>query len=197
MKIEIFLVIIAQLVSSHFGFLRFFSIFHKYQRLVYQNDKSHANSIISDDENRLLQMDKYSKRVKQRNEMPLSQRWYKAKQQHLSKNQKRIINSLWPIYGIDLAYNTSIEQNIDNYYNSLNFTVEKKDRHIILDVGFGSGESLIHSSRMAVPGKSVLVIGCEIHRASLASALDRISRQPPPSNVRLIRSDFTRLLEGC
>jgi hypothetical protein len=56
-------------------------------------------------------------RHKKRNEMPLSQRWYKARQQHLSKAQKLILRSLWSSYGITLHYGETIDAHLSAFFD--------------------------------------------------------------------------------
>ena len=81
-------------------------------------------------------LEKYQKRTKRRSEMPLSQKWYKAKQRHMTKNQKRALHSLWPVFGIDLKYNTTLKLSdyLEPQFSDKNY--------VTLDIGFGRGESL-------------------------------------------------------
>ena len=134
--------------------------------------------------------------------MPLSQKWYKAKQQHVSKAQKRSISTLWPKYGIDLKYNHSIDYNelwpVENEEEEDKMRGEKK--HVSLDIGFGKGDSIIYSAiKSTVDDKTTCkntryFLGCEIHRAGIANTLQRIA-DTGLENVRIIRSDVILLLE--
>ena len=114
-------------------------------------------------------------------EMPLSQRWYKAKQQHISKAQKRALHDLWDFYGLDLKFGNILE--VENIFFP-------PSNHTILDIGFGAGDSIIG---MASAHPSINYIGCEIHRAGLASALQKIMLLNL-TNIRLIRADVSMLL---
>jgi tRNA (guanine-N7-)-methyltransferase len=108
--------------------------------------------------------------------MPLSQRWYKAKQQHVSKHQKRSLHDLWPIYGIDLKYNQ---------------TLSLDEGEVCLDIGFGSGDSLLFSA-MQHPERQH--IGCEIHRAGIAQALFSLHNNSN-TNTKIIRADVSLLMK--
>lgn len=168
-------------------------------------------------------------RQKRRNEMPLSQRWYKAQQQHVSKAQKKVLRELWPIFGIDLVFNETIDGSFKSFYGEIyikpveicilpvpsQFYTAGSDSYIVLDIGFGTGESICQMANRVENSKK-LFIGCEIYRAGLASAL-ALTRQKIDSqfatqiefplssaikrclqestNIRLIRADATLLFE--
>lgn len=116
-------------------------------------------------------------------EMPYSQKWYKSKQQHLSRNQKKILTELWPVYGIDLKFNKSFDPskflNHSSNYNQ-----------ILLDIGFGSGESILEFSKS---NPQVLCIGVEIHKAGISKLLQKIYSYNI-TNIRIVRADVTLLL---
>lgn len=120
-------------------------------------------------------------RRRRKHSTPLTQRWYRGQQQHLSKKQKAVTRLLWPTYGLMLRYNESL--------NSLLDPIVGHETSIVLDIGFGSGESL--TSIASDP--QALVVGCELHRASLAKALDAI-HSLDLRNVRLYRGDAGLLL---
>jgi len=143
-------------------------------------------------------------RLKRRNEMPLSQRWYKARQQHISKSQKKALRELWPIYGIDLKFNKTIDIHLNDFFNKRNTST-----YIVLDIGFGNGESTCGMAGMST-NTDKLFIGCEIYRAGLANALLTITAPlahhhnetehcisaAAIDNIRLIRADVTILFES-
>lgn len=136
------------------------------------------------------QLEKRQRKIKRKLEMPLSQKWYKAKQQHLSKNQKRALRELWPIYGIDLKYNTSLDLP-SAFLSSADINL-RSDDYYVLDVGFGLGESLVG---MAENNSNKYYLGCEIHKAGLASALQKTNGSAL-INVKVVRCDATVLLES-
>lgn len=141
------------------------------------------NMVISSKEDMILKRHRQNEKSQSK---PLSQRWYRNKQQNISPNQKRLISRLWPHYGIDLSYNTSlIFSSIFLIHN--NGTTLK----VVLDIGFGLGDSLVG---MALNGAgSRQYIGCEIHRAGIASALQKIEGTQL-NNTRIIRADAHQLL---
>lgn len=151
-------------------------------------DESSSFTASSLDSARHLQMMRYLRRTKRRNEMPLSQSWYKFRQKNISKNQKRAYASLWPLYGIDLTFNTTLRL-ADMF--GLNDTVDV-DPYVVLEIGFGSGESLV---RIAADNPQKYYIGCEIHRASIANTLI-LMNQSCVRNIRLVRCDATVLFES-
>mmetsp|Transcript_24492 Transcript_24492/g.40834 ORF Transcript_24492/g.40834 Transcript_24492/m.40834 type:complete len:371 (+) Transcript_24492:114-1226(+) len=169
---------------------------------------------IEPDKVRQVEMEKRMKRMKRRNEMPLSQSWYKSRQQQISKKQKKALASLWPSHGIDLKYNTTL-----NFHPLFNHTTGMKElfrpslpvvpdtfsdttvtqktlddsrQCVVLDIGFGNGESIVEMAKR-FPFK--LYIGCEIHRAGIAATLISIN-DSELQNIKLIRSDVTVLLEN-
>lgn len=165
------------------------------QKLIFMESESYDNSdesiafaANSMDSARQLQMMRHLRRIKRRNEMPLSQSWYKFRQKHISKNQKRAYASLWPLYGIDLTFNTTIK--VADMFG-FNDTADV-DPYVVLEIGFGSGESLV---RIAADNPLKYYIGCEIHRASIASTL-MLMNQSSVTNIRLVRCDATVLLES-
>lgn len=117
-------------------------------------------------------------------ESPLSQAWYKAKQRNISSNQKKVLRDHWVDYGVDLKYGEVLD--IQALFDSENW------KPVILDIGFGMGESIVH---MASNDPERGYLGVEIHRAGVAQCLGEIVRNKL-SNVRLIRADVTMLLEN-
>eukprot|EP01038_Epipyxis_sp_PR26KG_P009109 gene9109-12284_t len=149
-----------------------------------------------------LNYDKYLRKIKRRNEMPLSQKWYKNKQTNLSKRQKMILSTYWNEYGITLQYGRKLTINCLSASDNLSkneilqeknhkFSDKLVNKKIILDIGFGTGDSIIN---MASNNPNNLYIGCEIHRPGIASTLSRI-KELNLKNVKLIRSDATILFE--
>lgn len=63
-------------------------------------------------------------------------------------------------------------------------------RRTVLDIGFGSGDSIIG---MACADPEALFIGVELHKASIASTLQQIHAQNL-NNVKVLRCDAARLL---
>ena len=125
-------------------------------------------------------------KVTQSRSSPLSQSWYKAKQQHVSSAQKKAISTYWNISGITLKYNETLR---------LDCIFQKKYEHFVLDIGFGLGDSCIYmAERNPLSG----YLGVEIHRSGIGSALIKIHSSDRPcdySNIRVVRSDVAMLLD--
>ena len=96
---------------------------------------------------------------------PRARGWYKKKHRPISKGQKRAIQRTWGAFGIDLPFGCVLD--LDSYM--LHPSGEAPRPHTILNVGFGKGEDLVHMSGTL---GDALFLGVEIHRASLASALE-------------------------
>lgn len=118
---------------------------------------------------------------------PLAQSWYKHKQQHLSKNQKVILRELWPQYGITLRHGCIL-------IRSIVFPDIKEHDQLILDIGFGNGDSSIGMASLPSDDHNkCYIIGCEIHKAGLANALSKLQASSI-ENVKVIRSEVFSLL---
>lgn len=111
---------------------------------------------------------------------PLSQKWYRDRQRKISPNLKKIYNTYWPIYGLDLEYGTII--NID------------KDLYTVLDIGFGTGESIIGMFKQSPHS---LFIGIEIYRAGIATAIKQLieSGLQNTDKIKFVRRDVTHFME--
>lgn len=114
---------------------------------------------------------------------PYSQKWYRDKQQFISKKQKELLRQNWPYLGIHLTYNTTV--NFTQHFN-------RSYDNITLDIGFGTGESIVFNAQN---NKHNAIVGCELHRASIAATIEKVTEQQL-DNVRLIRADATLLLEN-
>ena len=87
---------------------------------------------------------------------PLSQRWYREKQRHISPNLKKVYNTNWERYGIELEYGKKI--NLSEIASTIS------QPYTVLDVGFGTGDSIVG---MCAQSSDILFIGCEIYRAGM------------------------------
>ena len=116
---------------------------------------------------------------------PLTQKWYRDKQLHVSRAQKRAIQLHWSTVGIHLDFGRVL---------NLTTCFGRPFERYVLDIGFGSGESLVG---MAQRHRSTGFLGCEIHRAGIGSALIKMhgDDSDPLENIRLIRSEVAVLLE--
>lgn len=115
---------------------------------------------------------------------PLSQKWYKDKQQHVSKAQKEATKRNWNKRGIDLVYGQKI--NPKHLFPGLSSPPDA----VVLDIGFGKGDSIIN---MARENPNSVYIGCEIHRSGIGSAFLKME-ELNVTNVKLVRADVSNLL---
>ena len=106
-------------------------------------------------------------------------RWfpsYLRNRGHLSKAQRRNLRNLWEKYGITLKHQSVITL--------------PEDRPIILEIGFGQGEHLLHHSSLK---PNSLFLGVEVHKPAIASVIHLID-QNHHMNIKLVRSDALVLL---
>ena len=136
-------------------------------------------------------IERRQRKDEEKKRMPLSQAWYKAKQINLSKNQKRLMNDLFPIHGIVLQYGEplSLEKKIPEIQSS-----DENNQIVTLDIGFGMGDSIVGMALNHREELNHVFIGCEIHKAGIASVLGKI-QEFELSTIKLIRADISMLLE--
>jgi tRNA (guanine-N7-)-methyltransferase len=136
----------------------------------------------------LGKLTRYLPRRKRSLQTPLSQSWYKKKQQHLSKRQRALLRDLWPKYGVTTHFNTTL--NMNELFGA------QVDDEIVLDIGFGNGESLVgivKHSKLDADSPKKFILGCEIHRASLANALEKL-HSLNVCNAKVLRGEVFTLL---
>ena len=157
----------------------------KLLRMSDSNDLS-INSSISNSKS----IERRQRKDEEKKRMPLSQAWYKAKQINLSKNQKRLMNDLFPIHGIILQYGEVLSpEKIFPQIPSFN-----DNNKITLDIGFGMGDSIVGMALNHREESNHVFIGCEIHKAGIASVLGKI-QEHELTTIKLIRADISMLLE--
>ena len=93
--------------------------------------------------------------------------------------QKKAITELWPRYGIP---NSAGKISINDYFI--------KPQPIVLDVGFGNGDSLIS---IAQQRRDVNFIGVEVYRPGIGNVLRQLNEQRI-DNVRIVNTDIFELL---
>ena len=138
------------------------------------------------EEARTMEWERRQKKNKICQSMPRSQKWFKAMQQHVSPNQKRMYNDYWPEHGVDLKYGLKLTPH--DLFSSDTVTASTP---VVLDIGFGMGDSIVG---MAQQNPDKIYLGCEIHRAGISTALGNISSLGIV-NVKLVRADVKMLLD--
>ena len=96
--------------------------------------------------------------------------------------QKRAIKYLWKEYGIE--YTPKLLK-LESIFKDLAQTG--------LDIGFGSGESLIH---MAENNTNIGLLGVEVYPPGIGIALNR-AKQKGIKNIRIINGDVELVLQHC
>lgn len=108
-------------------------------------------------------------------------RSYVLREGRLTTGQQRALLAHWSEYGIDwppqtMPFDPTIS--FGNHYP------------IILEIGFGDGEHLLHLAQTA-PNNNYL--GIEVHRPGVGHLINRLATAQLP-NVRIIRQDATEVL---
>ncbi len=99
-----------------------------------------------------------------------------------TRAQKKAFEDLWPKFGIP----TDV---IDNIHPNDWFSA---DQPIILDIGFGSGDSLLS---LAMQRPDLNFIGVEVYRPGIGAVLRKIQMQEL-NNIRVINTDIMQLLRA-
>lgn len=106
-------------------------------------------------------------------ETPLSQKWFKLKQKSITPAQKRTLHELWPAYGLEVRYGETLA--LDSAFGRSGDGINGAGRRRrVLDIGFGTGDSI--AGMAALDGEGDF-LGVELHRASIAAALERFRNQ--------------------
>ncbi|TCK06155.1 tRNA (guanosine(46)-N7)-methyltransferase TrmB [Marinobacterium mangrovicola] len=100
----------------------------------------------------------------------------------MTEGQERALKENWPLYGLELSG------------GMLDFSeLFGDDRPVILEIGFGMGDSLIEMARQA-PEKGF--IGIEVHPPGVGRLLSRV-REEGLENIRVFCEDAIEVLAQC
>lgn len=99
-----------------------------------------------------------------------------------TEGQKKAFETLWPKYGIESDLGNKIDPN--QYFPS--------SQPLILDVGFGSGDSLLS---LAQQRPDLNFLGVEVYRPGIGAVLAKLERHEI-NNVRLMNVDAMQLLKA-
>ncbi|NIH16448.1 MAG: tRNA (guanosine(46)-N7)-methyltransferase TrmB [Buchnera aphidicola (Periphyllus lyropictus)] len=105
---------------------------------------------------------------------------FKIRNRKLSKKKKYLLNFLWPLIGINL------KKSFIKKYNFFHFQAP-----IILEIGFGRGDSLIHLSKIF---KNIIFLGIEMYIPGICYCLEKIYKNNL-NNVKIIYCDFIIFLK--
>jgi hypothetical protein len=118
-------------------------------------------------------------------ETPLSQKWFKLKQKSITPAQKRILNELWPAYGLEVRYGDTLD--LDKVFGRAadggSGARKGGKRRRVLDIGFGTGDSIAGMAAWDIDGD---FLGVELHRASIAAALEKFRSQVESESMFLL-----------
>lgn len=119
--------------------------------------------------------------MKQLDKQPLRTiRSFVIREGRFTAAQKKAFDTLWPKYGI-VTENKSL-LNLSSYF--------KKTQPTILDIGFGSGDSLIS---LAQQQPDFNFVGVEVYRPGIGAALRKIETLGI-NNIRIINHDAVELV---
>jgi tRNA (guanine-N7-)-methyltransferase len=120
--------------------------------------------------------------LKQQQTPPLrTNRSFVIREGRFTSAQKKAFGELWPKYGIP---SEDLEKIVPNEWFA-------NSQPIILDVGFGSGDSLIS---LAQQRPDFNFIGVEVYRPGIGAVLQKIHKQEI-DNIRVINADVMQLLK--
>ena len=105
---------------------------------------------------------------------------YVLRQGRLTRGQQQALEQLWPEYGIEFS-----RQRLDPDQ------VFPRKAPLILEIGFGNGESLIKQAS-ACPDNNY--IGIEVHRPGVGHLL-RLASEAALRNIRVINHDAVEVLQ--
>ncbi|MBL4702859.1 MAG: tRNA (guanosine(46)-N7)-methyltransferase TrmB [Phycisphaeraceae bacterium] len=121
--------------------------------------------------------------MKQQDAPPLRTiRSFVIREGRFTSAQKKAFADLWPKYGIP---SEDIETLVPNEWFA-------NSQPLILDVGFGSGDSLVS---LAQQRPDLNFIGVEVYRPGIGAVLQKIEQQEL-DNVRVINADVMQLLRS-
>jgi tRNA (guanine-N7-)-methyltransferase len=107
-------------------------------------------------------------------------RSFVLRQSRLTKAQKRAIDTLWPVYGID-AGDTLLD--FSQLFGN--------DSPVTLEIGFGNGASL---AEMAIADPKTNYLGIEVHHPGVGNLLKLIQEHNIP-NIRIMDNDAVEIIK--
>ncbi len=100
----------------------------------------------------------------------------------LTEGQKYGLNELWPQYGIDPIANKIINLG----------TVFEKQQAVILEIGFGNGDSLLE---MAINEPEYNFLGIEVYEAGVGRLINEANKHGL-TNLKIIKEDAVEVLKN-
>lgn len=117
-----------------------------------------------------------------KNSFPRKIRSFVRREGRLTRGQQKALDELWPQFGLSLeAGMLDISK------------VFKRDKKIVLEIGFGMGDSLI---TQAVQQRGTNFIGIEVHRPGVGTLLKNMALNEL-DNIRVFDADAVDVLKQC
>lgn len=110
----------------------------------------------------------------------MSIRSFVLRQGRMTGGQERAFTTLWPTYGVDLQDGMTLDAQ----------TLFADGRDMVLEIGFGNGESLVE---MAAGAPETGFLGIEVHRPGVGHAMLKAAGAGI-SNLRIVRHDAVEVL---
>ncbi|PID64815.1 MAG: tRNA (guanosine(46)-N7)-methyltransferase TrmB, partial [Gammaproteobacteria bacterium] len=97
----------------------------------------------------------------------------------ITAGQQQALEKYWPLYGLDFQAQRLDMATLGDF------------QHVVLEIGFGNGESFID---MAAQAPETLFIGAEVHKPGVGRAL-MLAHQRGLNNVRVLEHDAVEFIE--
>ena len=149
--------------------------------------------------------------LKRRRQLKHKPAWFNAKQNSLSKRQKKLLSALFSKFGRSYSAEPKLQfhETLDLaelFSRPLAFADDEAEEppappfgaagsSLTIEIGFGHGDALLPMARSAAARRSgEFFLGIEIHRASLAVVCEALE-EGRMRNVRLLGGDAMKMLE--
>ncbi len=100
----------------------------------------------------------------------------------LTEGQKYGLNELWPAFGVDVNANQTLDFN----------TIFTKQQPVILEIGFGNGDSLLE---MAINEPDNNFLGIEVYEAGVGRLINEANKHNL-TNLKVMKDDAVELLKN-
>ena len=97
----------------------------------------------------------------------------------LTPSQRRALEELWPLYGVDFSLENLVFD-----------TLFGRDAPVVLEIGFGNGDSLV---QQALENPGIDFLGVEVHEPGVGHCLLK-AQEAGLSNLKLIKHDAIDVL---
>ncbi len=114
--------------------------------------------------------------------LPRAIKSFVKRSRELSLSKQKVFDELWPKYKLDSAAGKIID--LTEVFNN--------DNEVILEIGFGNGETIFHLAKNN-PTKNF--IGVEVHKPGVANLLGLL-RNCPLDNLRIYADDAVDFIHG-